>query len=65
MIEHSIFAYISFLVYIKQKASENCNGLEKYVKERLEDNVIDFFPNSTATLAVKGINSEENTSVIL
>jgi len=33
MVEHSPFAYLAFIIYVKEKKIENCTGAEKYVKE--------------------------------
>ena len=32
------------MIYIKNKPSSDCNGVEKYVKECIEHNDISFFP---------------------
>lgn len=44
MNKHSVFSYLSFIVYIKDKEEEDCNGLEKYVKSQISDKNIEFFP---------------------
>ena len=55
MVEHSPFAYLSFIIYLKGKKLNDCSGLEKFVKERIERRIIDFFPNSTRELMKKGV----------
>jgi len=44
MYKHSIFAYLSFLIYIDEKPANECTGLEKYVQGLLKENDLKFFP---------------------
>ena len=39
-----MFAYLYFIVYLKEKQKNACNGVEKYVKEQIEKDDISFFP---------------------
>jgi len=55
MVEHSPFAYLAFIIYVTEKKRNDCSGLEKFVKERIEKNIIDFFPNSTRELKGKEV----------
>ena len=48
-------AYLAFIIYVKDKESTECSGLEKYVKERIESKNIDFFPNTSIELQKNGI----------
>lgn len=32
-LEHNLYNYLHFIIYIKHKESQDCNGLEKYVKD--------------------------------
>jgi len=50
MCEHSAFAYLSFLVYICEKKTYDCCGLEKHVKERLEKNDASFMPSTSLAM---------------
>jgi hypothetical protein len=55
MCEHSIFAYLSFLVYITDKKIYDCSGLEKHVKECFEKVDASFMPDtSLAMLEAEG-----------
>ena len=47
MAEHNPFAYLAFIIYVKEKPINDCSGLEKFVMECLENNDISFFPNKT------------------
>lgn len=42
--EHNLYAYLYFLVYVIEKPKEKCTGLEKYVREKLAEDDITFFP---------------------
>lgn len=43
-LEHNVYHYLDFLIYIKEKNIIDCNGIEKYVKEMVEKKNIDFIP---------------------
>ncbi|CAG9316900.1 unnamed protein product [Blepharisma stoltei] len=61
-IEHNIHAYLAFLVYIHHKNLEECTGAEKYVKELMEKNDINFFPRSSISLEEKDESDDEQVS---
>jgi hypothetical protein len=44
MDKHSVFAYLAFIVYISEKKEEDCNGLEKSVKNQISSRKVDFVP---------------------
>ena len=48
--ENNIWAYLGFVIYIKKKPITECNGIEKYVKTKLLQNDISFFPSSALCL---------------
>jgi hypothetical protein len=35
-LEHNVYHYVDFLIYVKNKKVTDCNGIEKYVKNCLE-----------------------------
>jgi hypothetical protein len=43
-LEHNVYNYLDFLIYINNKNINDCNGIEKYVKELVNANKIDFLP---------------------
>jgi len=47
MREHSVFAYLSFLVYINDKKVYECSGLEKHVKECFTYTNTSFMPKTS------------------
>ena len=47
MREHSVFAYLSFLVYINDKKVYECSGLEKHVKECFNFTNTSFMPKTS------------------
>jgi len=50
MCEHSLFAYLSFLVYITDKKIYDCSGLEKHVKECFEKVDASFMPDTSLAM---------------
>lgn len=42
--QHNMHAYLAFILYVKQKPSSECTGVEKYVKKQLKNNLIEFYP---------------------
>lgn len=42
--EHNVYDYLAFLIYLEKKNITDCNGIEKYVKERMNDKDPQFFP---------------------
>jgi hypothetical protein len=58
MVEHSVFAYMSFLIYVQEKPVNECNGLEKYVREKLREKDIKFFPEkNTFQIQQRGLTT--------
>ena len=51
-IEHNIWAYMGYIIYIKRKPITECDGIEKYVKNKLAQNDITFFPTTALCLEV-------------
>lgn len=45
--QHSLYAYVTFLVYIREKPLDRCNGVERYVKDKLKVFSVEFFPTSS------------------
>lgn len=41
-LQHNVYHYLDFLIYIKNKESNDCTGIEKYVKDNLESEI--YFP---------------------
>ena len=58
-IEHNLFAYLAYIVYIKRKPVDECDGLEKYVKQKIEDGDVCFLPKNAMCL-IKGNQEEKN-----
>ena len=42
--DHSIWTYVNFLTYMKNKTSKDCNGLENEVLEKIESGDTSWFP---------------------
>lgn len=49
--EHNLNNYLNYIIYIKSKPIDDCDGIEKYVKECITKENTDFFPSRT-TLAM-------------
>ena len=54
ILEHNIFDYLNFIIYIEEKLQVNCNGVEKFVKDKLKKKEIDFLPIGRA-ISLKSI----------
>jgi len=63
-IEHNIWAYMGYIIYIKRKPITECDGIEKYVKNKLTQNDITFFP-TTALCLEAGKEKIKNFAEIL
>lgn len=58
MVEHSPYAYVSFLVYLHEKKIYDCTGLEKHVKECLAQSNYAFMPQSSIRIQGTGDDDE-------
>jgi len=47
-VEHNVYNYLDFALYIEEKDLRDCNELEKYVKEMLSKKNTRFFPMNRA-----------------
>ena len=45
-LEHNLFAYLAFIIYIRRKPFSECDGLEKYVKMKIGDDNVSFLPKT-------------------
>jgi inositol 1,4,5-triphosphate receptor type 3 len=50
LVEHSPLAYLAFIIYLREKEMIECNGLEKFVKEKLQTFDTSFFPTTSKYL---------------
>ena len=53
--EHSLFAYVAYVIYVSHKEKRHCTGLELYVKQLASKSDPDFFPTTSKILLDKGI----------
>lgn len=58
-LEHNVYNYLDFLIYIKNRDMNDCNGIEKYVKELMEAHKTDFLPIGRAMVLEKGGRRKE------
>lgn len=42
--QHNLINYMYYLIYIERKAATDCDGLQKYVKDQMMSNKIQFLP---------------------
>ena len=49
-LEHNMWAYLAYMIYIRKKPITECDGIEKYVKNKLVLNDVSFFPTSSLCL---------------
>ena len=57
---HKIESYINYLVYLKQKNINDCNGVEKYVKEALKEKDYKFIPHLTSASIQNYLENSQN-----
>jgi hypothetical protein len=43
---HSPFAYVAFIAHVSEQPANDCTGIEKYVKNKVEARDTSFFPSS-------------------
>ena len=55
--DHNIYAYLAYIIYIKHKPEEDCNGIELYVKEKIREKDVAFFPKDS--MALQAVMTEE------
>lgn len=41
---HNVYNYLYFIIYIREKDIQECNGIEKYVKDQVKMNSISWIP---------------------
>lgn len=49
-IEHNLYAYLAYIIYIRRKPTAECNGIELSVKNRIMDNDVSFIPDTSKSL---------------
>lgn len=64
-IENNIWAYLAYVIYIKKKPITECDGIEKYVKNKLLQNDITFFPTTALCLEVNNEKRIDAKDMIL
>ena len=42
--EHNVYAYLNYLIFIQKKNINDCNAMEKRVKELIKKSDISFIP---------------------
>jgi len=47
-VNHFVYNYIFFIIYLSSKEDNDCNGVERYVKQKIKENSIEFFPIKAA-----------------
>ena len=58
-VSHFVYNYIFFIIYLSDKEDNDCNGVERYVKQKLKGNSIDFFPIKAAMDLPDYVEEEE------
>eukprot|EP00744_Colponema_vietnamica_P004964 GILI01007336.1.p1 GENE.GILI01007336.1~~GILI01007336.1.p1 ORF type:complete len:878 (+),score=219.16 GILI01007336.1:344-2635(+) len=61
--DHNVYAYLNFIVYIKNRQITDCNGVERFVKQKIEKTNPDvsWFPMSRALCLDTENDLETNT----
>ena len=50
---------MGFIFYIRKKPTHLCNGLEKYVKQKLKQQDISFFPKTSKSIEMLDEDDED------
>ncbi len=56
--EHNLYNYLNYIIYIKNKNIDECDGVEKYVKECIIQGKTDFFPKRK-TLSIQKAEQQQ------
>mmetsp|Transcript_1137 Transcript_1137/g.2746 ORF Transcript_1137/g.2746 Transcript_1137/m.2746 type:complete len:3258 (-) Transcript_1137:2504-12277(-) len=49
-LEHNLYSYLAFIIYIRNKKTEDCTGAEKHVQERILLNDVSFIPRTSLSI---------------
>lgn len=49
-IEHNLFSYLAYIIYVRRKPLTECDGLEKNVKNKIAEGDISFIPKTAMCL---------------
>ena len=52
--EHNVHSYLNFIVFVRNKRVNECNGVEKYVKSCIDNNDAKFLPKWAICLEERG-----------
>lgn len=58
-IEHNLNSYLAYIVHVRRKILSQCDGLEKYVKLKIQEDDVGFLPKNAMCL-IKGDLDEQN-----
>ena len=56
--EHSIWSYVYFLTYMKNKTPKDCNGIETEIYEKIMNGDISWFPTGITQYIGKKYSNE-------
>ena len=42
--QHNMHSYLAFILYVIEKPVLECTGVEKHVKQKIKEGVIEFYP---------------------
>lgn len=62
-LEHNAYAYLAFIIHIRRKPLNECNGIEKYVKNKMKIHDITFFPKNARCLLYTEEKTEEEKHI--
>ena len=62
-VEHNIWDYVYFIIYIKNKPLKDCNGIEYYLKRTYEKGGLEWSPKGCA-LSLEINEKEKNEDII-
>ena len=59
-LEHNLFSYLAYIISVRRKPISECDGLEKYVKYKINEGDVSFLPK-TAMCLEKGEQNQQDT----
>ena len=59
-IDHNVYSYLSFIIYIRNMEFSDCNGIEQFVKKQIDINNTKFMPLNAMCLKDHQLTQDDN-----
>lgn len=60
--DHNLWQYVFYIVHLNSKQSSDYDGVETFVSDKLEEDVIDWVPNAIAMCLQQGDISNRDSN---